>query len=122
MTDRPDIPEERRIRELEAERDIWKARFDRLMGWVQWFKKVANWHPKNYRNKNRMVGVDDLFVAVLELEKEVDAEHGDREAAAYLCALAAGRDNYVQAKLMAEHEANLAAGDSASGRARGADM
>ena len=119
----------RDLQRVEAERDIWRGRFHRLMSWVQWFKEIANWRPKNYRNKNRMIGLDDLFVAVLELEKEVEAERrGCLEATAYLCSLAAGRDEYIQTNLTREHERNLAAtestsggGENPSGRIKGAE-
>lgn len=93
---------------LQAERDLWELRYGRIMGWVRWLREeVSKWHSRrNWQGLNRMVGVEDLFMASFEIEKEVA---GDEVSAQRL---AASKDQQFRALALEAAERATTSGRS----------
>lgn len=94
---------------VEAERDLWTARYFRLMGWVRWFRDdICHWKPARWDKLYRAVGQAELFCASLELEAEVK---GDQVT---VVDFANAKDRFFREMLQAAAES-----ESGSGRAKG---
>lgn len=100
------------LQRVEAERDLWQARYLRIMGWVTWFRdSVCKWNARpasrfDWQGLNRTVGTDDLFLASYEIEAEVAGD--DIEAAR----LAASKDEQFRALALEAAEGTMASGKS----------
>lgn len=105
-------PEDRKqeIEQLETERDLWKSRYLRIMGWVIWLRdSVCRWIERpaarrSWQGLNRMVGTEDLFLASYEIEAEVAAD------AVEVNRLAASKDRQFRAIALEAAERSTTAG------------
>ena len=104
------------LERVERERDLWRARFERLMGWVKWFRDdVCNFDKraslrlaKGWQGLNRSVGQEDLFMASLEIEAEAQGR------ALAVTHLAASKDEQFRACAL-----KLAEGATEAGKPQG---